>query len=737
MPTSLYEFNTEQNFNTAWIYVRPTSNLNGEDNPKVPRYLANRQSEKGSWGLVVDGEVITQNEAFVGYEPTFGIAGGGNYSVGDLKYTSPTYNDRQDTSTTETQQTGQNFIGGPQGNGIYSGSTTTETAWYVFDQTGGDPWTVIMWEGDIIFFGTLSQYNQFDNPGVSLPFGDVTYDERTNAGSTLTVQSSESTLHKYTRGQAVARATIPTSIGGMTPPMTSQAGIDAGAPQSGNYTVHKVAKEIFGTTQQVLVPSSLDQNTYYEFYEVLWTEASEVNNYSASAVIILPTHILQRSIAQRSVAMKFNGLDLSESYIRVASDMASGLGEVKDLRDNYGIEAQAIPIVLSIGGNAIVLGINQIEDIALNNARDKHVLRYDEESKVWKNVFAADVAFSGSYFSLVDAPATPSIENMPDTEISNTLADENVLKWDDSLQKWVNAPETAEVNDLSSAVTWTNIPDLYITESSVTQHQDALSITQSQITDLQHYTDVDVNTHLNQGTATTGQVLSWDGSDYSWTTPFDGAYGSLSGTPSIPALVTDLSITDGTNGQVLTTDGSGGFTFTTVTGGGGGGSYTDTSVDTHLNQGTATTGQVLSWDGSDYSWTTQSSGGGSSTRTTLAISTTALAVGQKSNLNIALPSTYVLLGVQIDNPAWITIYTSNTDLTADSSRQMTSDPNPNSGVVAEVIHQTSGASGLIEFSPSVVGFKSTGTNNTLAKVENIGSSTATIGITLHYLQLEV
>ena len=67
MPTSLYEFNTEQNFNTAWIYVRPTSNLNGEDNPKVPRYLANRQSEKGSWGLVVDGEVITQNEAFVGF----------------------------------------------------------------------------------------------------------------------------------------------------------------------------------------------------------------------------------------------------------------------------------------------------------------------------------------------------------------------------------------------------------------------------------------------------------------------------------------------------------------------------------------------------------------------------------------------------------------------------------------------------------------------------------------------
>ena len=277
----------------------------------------------------------------------------------------------------------------------------------------------------------------------------------------------------------------------------------------------------------------------------MWTEASEVDNYIASAVLVFPTHILQRSITQRSSTLKFNGLDLGESYIRVAADMPSGLGEVKDLYDNYGIEAQAIPIVLSIGGNAIVLGINQIEDIAINNARDKHVLRYDEEAGVWKNIFAADVAFSGSYFDLVDAPATPSIENMDDTEISNTLADGNVLKWDDSLQKWVNAPETAEVNDLSSAVTWVEIPDLYITESSVTQHQDALSITQSQITDLQHYTDVSVNTHLNQSSATTGQVLTWNGSDYSWTNTFDGAFSSLTGTPTTLA---GYGITDGNTG---------------------------------------------------------------------------------------------------------------------------------------------------------------------------------------------
>ena len=44
-----------------------------------------------------------------------------------------------------------------------------------------------------------------------------------------------------------------------------------------------------------------------------------------------------------------------------------------------------------------------------------------------------------------------------------------------------------ESNDLSSSVTWANVPDTNITQSSVTQHQAALSITESQISDLQSY----------------------------------------------------------------------------------------------------------------------------------------------------------------------------------------------------------------------------------------------------------
>tara|TARA_B100001057_G_scaffold501261_1_gene622793 strand:+ start:599 stop:2719 length:2121 start_codon:yes stop_codon:yes gene_type:complete len=67
------------------------------------------------------------------------------------------------------------------------------------------------------------------------------------------------------------------------------------------------------------------------------------------------------------------------------------------------------------------------------------------------------------------------------------------------------------------------------------------------------YDDAAVDTHLNVATAATGEVLSWDGTDYDWV--------SNAG-------------------------------------------YTDADVDTHLNRSSATTGQALIYDGADYAWST-------------------------------------------------------------------------------------------------------------------------------------
>lgn len=150
---------------------------------------------------------------------------------------------------------------------------------------------------------------------------------------------------------------------------------------------------------------------------------------------------------------------------------------------------------------------------------------------------------------------------------------------------------------------------------------------------------------------TTG-VFDYTPPDLSSFSTFDGDYNSLTNKPTIPSALTDLGIVDGTNGQVLTTDGAGSFTFTTVTGGSGialtdlsvgaedpasgdgGISYDNTTgvftyappdlslyqpvgnlnadIDSHLNTSTATANQILSWDGADYAWVADQTGAGSS-----------------------------------------------------------------------------------------------------------------------------
>jgi hypothetical protein len=72
-----------------------------------------------------------------------------------------------------------------------------------------------------------------------------------------------------------------------------------------------------------------------------------------------------------------------------------------------------------------------------------------------------------------------------------------------NISQWTNdsgyLTSYTETNDLSSAVTWANVPDANITQSSVTQHQAALSITESQISDLQSYiTASSTNTLTNK-----------------------------------------------------------------------------------------------------------------------------------------------------------------------------------------------------------------------------------------------
>jgi len=110
------------------------------------------------------------------------------------------------------------------------------------------------------------------------------------------------------------------------------------------------------------------------------------------------------------------------------------------------------------------------------------------------------------------------------------------------------------------------------------------------------YANIDVDAHLNVGTATTNQILSWNGSDYAW-------------------------VADQTQTSV---------------------------IDTHLNVGTAVSNQILSWDGSDYAWVADQTGGGggggtgyfSNDQTNSGIHTTSLHVG----IGTTNPQTQIQIG---------------------------------------------------------------------------------------------
>ena len=114
--------------------------------------------------------------------------------------------------------------------------------------------------------------------------------------------------------------------------------------------------------------------------------------------------------------------------------------------------------------------------------------------------------------------------------------------------------------------------------------------------------------------------------------------------------------------------------------------------------------------------------------------TTALAPATTASLDIIGAQNYVLYKLQTSDAAWVTLYVNAASRTADASRPQGLDPEPNSGVVAEVI--TTGSQTVL-ISPGVFGFndEATPTSNIPLAVRNTGANTASIVVTLTILKL--
>jgi hypothetical protein len=129
-----------------------------------------------------------------------------------------------------------------------------------------------------------------------------------------------------------------------------------------------------------------------------------------------------------------------------------------------------------------------------------------------------------------DLTASVTWANVPDANItqSSVTQHEGALSITESQISDLQSYLTTETNDLTAAVTWANVPDANITQSSVTQHEGALSITESQISDLQSYL-LNINSenigdlaNVTITAAATGDFLRYNGAAWVDSTIQDG-----------------------------------------------------------------------------------------------------------------------------------------------------------------------------------------------------------------------
>ena len=264
-------------------------------------------------------------------------------------------------------------------------------------------------------------------------------------------------------------------------------------------------------------------------------------------------------------------------------------------------------------------------------------------------------AHAGGWQQLIDTAS--SIGELGDVDLSSAPTDGQVLKWVAASSNWV----AGTVSGGGSS-----------------------------------YTNSDVDTHLNTSTASTNDVLGWNGSDYFWTAQTGGGGSSLTVQDEGSTLATAADTLDFV-GAGVTVTGTLGTKTITISGGG--------------------------------------AGGGLASRQTFNAATNSIADGAVGNITITAYKTYSLLKIQTSAAAWVTLYTDQASRTADANRSETTDPLPGSGVIAEVI-TTAAATQII--TPATIGWnnESTPVASVYAKVVNKSGGAAAITVTITVVQLE-
>jgi len=250
---------------------------------------------------------------------------------------------------------------------------------------------------------------------------------------------------------------------------------------------------------------------------------------------------------------------------RIANLLVAGTGITLTYNDSAGTLTVEATGVGSGGGGGGATALDGLTDVTLTAPANSQYLKYNGTawinsaiaySEITSRPSLASVATSGSYNDLANKPTIPNdISDMVDVDTQSTPpATGQVLKWNGL--NWVPA------NDIASGGAGLDADTLDGFDGS--HYLDWTNITNKPTYALTDLNDVSLTS------LTSAEVLTYDG--ITWTnTVNQPLFSNIQSKPTTlagygitdsPTALTDIGITDGTTGQVLTTNGSGSFTFT-------------------------------------------------------------------------------------------------------------------------------------------------------------------------------
>jgi len=317
---------------------------------------------------------------------------------------------------------------------------------------------------------------------------------------------------------------------------------------------------VSGATQGYILKQTTSPTSPLSFVDHVSTELNDVSNTGASDNQILKYD---------STASEYQPVDHVTTELNDVSNTSASDNQILKY-DSTASEYQPVDHVTT-----------ELNDVSNSAASDNDVLIYDTSSSQY-------------------APAQFSLSNLIDISIADP-AQGDLLVYQEADDKWHNKTKVgAGFADIAMSGSWA---DLSNTPTTIAGYgiTDALTLGTTATTALAGdtvipaaYADSDVDTHLNTSTAANDEVLSYNGSDYNWTTVASIGM-EFSDLTSTPTTIAGYGITDALTLGTSSTTALAGDTVIPA-------AYADSDVDTHLNTSTAANDQVLSYNGSDYAW---------------------------------------------------------------------------------------------------------------------------------------